>query len=74
VRQEAVTAALGLLSASPDAAGRAAVWFELDGLETREQLAKGLDIVTRYLAWCSRARVDPLDPQAPRRFATGGEK
>jgi hypothetical protein len=74
VRQEAVTAALSLLSASPDAAGRAAVWFELDGLETREQLAKGLDIVTRYLAWCSRARVDPLDPQAPRRFATGGSK
>lgn len=72
VRQEAVTAALGLLSANPEAAGRAAVWFELDGAETREHLAKGLDLVTKFLAWCSRAQVDPLDPQAPKRFAVGG--
>lgn len=72
VRQEAVTAALSMLAATPEAAGRAAVWFELDGPETRETLSKGLEVVARYLAWCSRGQVDPLDPGAPKRFATGG--
>lgn len=72
VRQEAVTAALSLLSTDPDAAGRAAVWFELDGPETRAQLSRGLDVVMKYLAWCNRGQLDPLDPAAPRRFATGG--
>ncbi len=72
VRQDAVTAALGLLTSPPDAAGRAAVWFELDGPDTREQLAKGLEVLTQYLAWCARENVDPLSTAAPRRFALSG--
>jgi len=71
VRQEAVHAALSLLSASPIAAGHAAVWFELDGPETRATLAKGLEVVAKYLAFCHRGQVDPLDPAAVKRFAFG---
>lgn len=71
VRMEAVEAALALLAPTPAAAGHAAVWFELDGPETRETLAKGLDVVTRFLAYCHREQVDPLDARARHRFAHG---
>ncbi|MEW5738878.1 MAG: hypothetical protein AB1938_08115 [Myxococcota bacterium] len=72
VRQEAVQAALSLLGASPIAAGHAAVWFELDGPETRAILNQGLDVLAKFLAFCSRGQVDPLSPAAVRRFAAGG--
>lgn len=72
VRQEAVQAALALLSANPAAAGHAAVWFELDGPQTRVTLNKGLELLVKYLAFCSRASVDPLSAAAAKRFATGG--
>lgn len=71
LRHEAMRLALGLLSTDPAAAGRAAVWLELDGPQTREQLSKGLEVLMRYLAWCARAQQDPLDPDGPRRFANG---
>jgi hypothetical protein len=72
VRQEAVQAALAQLGTSPTAAGRAAVWFELDGPQTRDTLNRGLEVLMKYLAFCSRSQLDPLSPDASQRFTAGG--
>lgn len=59
-RKEALEAALALLAPTPEAAGRAAVWFELDGSETRQSLGRGLELLQAFLAYCSRNNLDPL--------------
>ena len=60
-RTEAFRTALGLLSADPGAAGRAAVWFHLDGDQTLEHLQAGLEVVQDFLQFCARQNRDPLD-------------
>jgi len=60
-RKEALTAAFSLLAPTPEAAGKAAVWFELDGAETRESLSRGLELLYPFLAFCSRHALDPLE-------------
>ncbi|MBL8957067.1 MAG: hypothetical protein JNK82_40210 [Myxococcaceae bacterium] len=60
-RKEAFKVALALLSADAGAAGRAAVWFELDGPETIEHLQTGLEVVQDFLQYCAREGKDPLD-------------
>ncbi len=67
-RKEALLAALGSLSADAEAAGRAAVWFEFDGPQTREALFRGLELLMPYLSFCERAQVDPLSPAAVARY------
>jgi hypothetical protein len=67
-RKEAFRAALGLLSPHPDAAGRAAVWFELDGKETLEHLHVGLEQLADFLQFCARNKLDPLDGAAADQF------
>jgi hypothetical protein len=67
-RKEAFRTALGLLSADPDAAGRAAVWFELDGKETLEHLHVGLEQLADFLQFCARNKRDPLDGAAADEF------
>jgi len=67
-RKEALAQAFGLLAPSPEAAGRAAVWFELDGHETREALGRGLDLLIPFLAYCSRHTLDPLSPEARAKY------
>src|SRR5262249_15633370 len=67
-RKEAFQAALGLLAADAPAAGRAAVWFELDGPETLERLQVGLEVVADFLQFCARERLDPLDGGAQAQF------
>lgn len=59
-RAEALAAALPYLQTTPDAAARAAVWFELDGPETQAALARGLSLLVGYLAFCNRTGQDPL--------------
>jgi hypothetical protein len=59
-RAEALAAALPYLQTTPDAAARAAVWFELDGPETQAALARGLSLLVGYLAFCNRTGKDPL--------------
>lgn len=67
-RKEAFRAALGLLSGTAAAAGRAAVWFELDGAETCEHLQTGLEVVQDFLQYCARNGKDPLDGAAADEF------
>lgn len=67
-RVEAFRAAFGLLSADGGAAGRAAVWFDLDGAETVEHLQVGLELVADYLQFCARQNKDPLDGAAADEF------
>ena len=59
-RKEALEAAFSLLAPTPEAAGKAAVWFELDGPETNDSLGRGLDLLYPFLAFCSRHELDPL--------------
>lgn len=59
-RKEALQSAFSLLSPDPAAAGHVAVWFELDGAETREALNRGLELLMPFLAWCARNTADPL--------------
>lgn len=61
-RKEALEAAFSLLAPTPEAAGKAAVWFELDGTETRDSLFRGLDLLYPFLAFCCRHSLDPLAP------------
>jgi hypothetical protein len=67
-RREAFVSALELLSPEPGAAGRCAVWFELDGKESVEHLNNGLEVLTDYLQFCARQNLDPLDPAVPGQF------
>ncbi len=67
-RKEAFRAALALLSTDAGAAGRAAVWFELDGPETLEHLHVGLELVQDFLQYCARQGRDPLDGAAADEF------
>lgn len=67
-RKEAFRAALGLLSTDAGAAGRAAVWFELDGPETLEHVQVGLELVQDFLQYCARQGRDPLDGTAADEF------
>lgn len=61
-RKEALEAAFSLLAPTPEAAGKAAVWFELDGTETRDSLGRGLELLYPFLAFCCRHSLDPLLP------------
>lgn len=61
-RKEALSSAFALLNSNPEAAGKAAVWFELDGPETREALDRGLDLLYPFLAFCARHELDPSMP------------
>jgi hypothetical protein len=61
-RKEALEAAFSMLAATPEAAGKAAVWFELDGTETRASLDRGLELLYPFLAFCCRNALDPLVP------------
>jgi hypothetical protein len=63
-RADALAAALPYLSTDPRAAAHAAVWFELDGPQTTAALAKGLGLLTEYLAFCLREGHDPVDHAA----------
>lgn len=67
-RKTALESAFALLSPTPEAAGRAAVWFELDGPETREALNRGLALLTEFLAYCARNELDPLDAQVVEKY------
>jgi hypothetical protein len=67
-RKEALDAAFSLLSPTPEAAGKAAVWFELDGSETREALFRGLELLFPFLAFCARHELDPLAPAARAKY------
>jgi hypothetical protein len=62
-RKEALEAAFSMLSPHPEAAGRAAVWFEMDGTETQLALARGLELLVPFLAFCGRESLDPLKPE-----------
>lgn len=59
-RKEALEAAFSLLAPTPEAAGKAAVWFELDGQETKDALGRGLELLYPFLAFCARHELDPL--------------
>lgn len=61
-RKEALEAAFSLLAPAPEAAGKAAVWFELDGSETREALGRGLELLFPFLSFCGSHELDPLAP------------
>ena len=61
-RKEALEAAFSMLAPTPEAAGKAAVWFDLDGTETRDSLFRGLDLLYPFLAFCCRHSLDPLVP------------
>jgi hypothetical protein len=67
-RKDAFRAALGLLSPDAAAAGRAAVWFELDGEDTVRHLQTALDVVQDFLQYCARQGKDPLDRAAVDEF------
>jgi len=60
-RADALIAALPYLAPDVEAAAHVAVWFELDGPETREALGRGLQLLADYLAFCSQQRAQPLD-------------
>lgn len=68
-RAEAMAAALPLLASSPEAAGHAAVWFELDGPDTQSSLHRGLELLVDYLGFCNRVQRDPLSPDTVAMFA-----
>ncbi|MFO0600498.1 MAG: hypothetical protein U0228_34645 [Myxococcaceae bacterium] len=63
-RKEALEAAFSMLTPHPTAAGHAAVWFELDGQETRTALERGLELLIPFLAFCSRHTLDPTRPES----------
>lgn len=63
-RKEALEAAFSLLAPDPEAAGKAAVWFELDGQETKDALSRGLELLFPFLAFCARHELDPLQQTA----------
>jgi hypothetical protein len=67
-RKEALTAAFALLSPHPEAAGHAAVWFEMDGWETQQALQRGLELLTPFLAFCARQSLDPLRPETVEKY------
>lgn len=67
-RKEALGAALSLLAPTPDAAGKVAVWFELDGIETNQALIRGLELLYPFLAFCARHEVDPVKPETIAKF------
>ncbi len=69
-RKEALQSAFSLLTADAEAAGRAAVWFELDGEQTKDALHRGLELLMPYLAFCAREALDPLSPAAVERYLT----
>lgn len=69
-RKEALQSAFTLLTANPEAAGRAAVWFELDGQQTKDALARGLELMVPFLAFCAREALDPLSPAAVEKYFT----
>lgn len=58
-RREALSQAFSLLSGDVRAAGHVAVWFELDGPETRAALNRGLELLVPFLGWCARTGADP---------------
>lgn len=70
-RAEAFMDAFSLLSPNTRAAGHAAVWFELDGAHTLVALQKGLEVLTKYVAWCATEQKDPLDRTAQAEFLGG---
>lgn len=67
-RKEALEQAFALLSPTPDAAGHAAVWFELDGQETQAALDRGLELLTGFLAFCARHSLDPLRSETVQKY------
>ena len=67
-RKEGLEAAFSLLHGDAPAAGHAAVWFELDGDETRTALHSGLELLMAFLAYCSRQNLDPLDPATAQKY------
>lgn len=69
-RKEALQGAFSLLVANPEAAGRAAVWFELDGQQTKDALGRGLELLVPFLAFCAREALDPLSPTAVEKYLT----
>ena len=67
-RKEALSAAFAMLSPDPEAASHAAVWFDLDGQETRDSLNRGLELLTEFLAFCARHTLDPLQPASVEKY------
>lgn len=67
-RKEGLEAAFSLLHGNAPAAGHAAVWFELDGDETRAALHQGLELLMAFLAFCGRHSLDPLDPSTVQKY------
>lgn len=68
-RQEALGEAFSLLAGgSPEAAGKVAVWFELDGAETEAGLHRALDLLLPFLGFCARHGLDPTAPEAAKRY------
>ncbi|MBL8912496.1 MAG: hypothetical protein JNM17_17520 [Archangium sp.] len=67
-RKEALEQAFALLSPTPDAAGHAAVWFELDGAETQAALDRGLELLIPFLAFCARESLDPLKSETVQKY------
>ncbi len=67
-RQEALEAAFSLLTPNPDAAGKVAIWFELDGAETQVALGRGLELMMEFLAFCGAKKLDPLSPATIRKY------
>ena len=72
-RSEAFANAFSLLSADPAAAGRAAVWFNLDGPTTEEALQKGLDVLIRFVGFCARSQLNPLEASTHQAFLAEGD-
>ena len=69
-RAEALAAALPYLQTSVEAAAKATVWFELDGLQTQAALTSGLSLLVEYLAFCNRTQKDPLAARTVEAFTT----
>lgn len=69
-KKAAVKSALEHLTATPDAAGHAAVWFDLDGPETVQRLWEGLSPMFDFLAFCSRQKLDPTTMEARELYFT----
>ena len=67
-RKEALAQAFAMLAPTPEAAGKAAVWFELDGTETRDSLHRGLELLYPFLAFCCRHELDPLASTAVAKY------
>lgn len=67
-RKESLKAAFSLLTADPEAAGRATVWFDLDGAETRAALSRGLDLMMHFITYCAQHSLDPLNPDTVAKY------